>query len=343
MSREIQNWLRVNRPDIPVDVLDTRGSGHAGLSPAFLLVAAARVLGLRLSGANLLHIQVAERGSFVRKGILLRLGRLFGMHTVLHHHGAEFASLYPTTSPRLQKWMAATVLGADLNLVLSEAMGEFLVGTIGARADRVAVLHNAINDLGYFHQSRRDPSPMRYALVANLSPRKGVTEFLKGLKLLVEQGHDVSATLAGGGSVPRYAAEATQLGIASRCVFTGWLDRPKVEQVLREADALVLPSFDEGLPMVILEAISSGLPVIATPVGAIPEVLTSGKNCILVPPGDVEALAEAMLKLKVEPNIAATLSVQGRALYEQKFTMGAYMERLLATYEQVLSRPRIRA
>jgi len=343
VSRGIQSWLRANRAEVPVEVLDTRGSGHAGLSPAFLLVAAMRVVGLRLGGANLMHVQVSERSSFIRKGVILRLGKALGMHTVLHHHGGEFSSLFPTTSPRMRRWIAATVLAADLNMVLSESMREFLVETIGAAPDRVAVLHNATNDLGYSYEPRRDPSPMRYALVANLAPRKGVSEFLQGLKLLIDKGHDVTATLAGGGAVSRYAAEATQLGIAPRCVFTGWLDRPGVEKVIREADALVLPSHFELVPMVILEAISTGLPVIATPVGAIPEIMTSGRNCILVPPGDVEALAAAMLKLKTEPGVATELSVQGRALYDQKFTMDAYMEKLLAIYEQVLSRPRIGA
>jgi glycosyltransferase involved in cell wall biosynthesis len=338
VSREIYQWLQTNRPDIETTVLDPRGVGPAALWPWFLACALAQMVWQRLRGAKLLHVQVTERGSFLRKGIILRAGKMMGMRCLLHHHGASLDVDFKDYSPRAQRWLIATACKADLNVALGERGRKFLNELVGVPLERIAVLPNAISDLGQGERGARVAGqPMHYLLMANLSPRKGVSEFLLALGQLRDEGRPVRATLAGGEQVARYQQEADRLGLSEVCHFTGWIKRDRVMAMLAEAGALVLPSYHEVLPMVILEALSARVPVIATPVGSIPEVLNSGKDCILVPPGDVNMLAQAMRDIADDAALCQRLVENGRARYEEHFEMRAYMKQLLAIYAQVLN------
>jgi glycosyltransferase involved in cell wall biosynthesis len=149
----------------------------------------------------------------------------------------------------------------------------------------------------------------------------------------------VMLTLAGGGPVETYRAMAQRLGIADRIRFTGWVDQAAARSLLTGSDALVLPAYDEGLPLVILEAMASGVPVICSPVGAIPEVFDDRRNALFVPPGEPPALAAAIAMLRDDPALQASLSAEGLALYQRSFTMDVFAERMAELYA-LLDRPR---
>jgi glycosyltransferase involved in cell wall biosynthesis len=203
--------------------------------------------------------------------------------------------------------------------------------------DRIVVIYNAVPGGDRETQVRgtpaaRDGSPFHFLFLGHLIPRKGVDHFLKAMMHLRERGMDVRGTLAGHGELRRYQEMAQALGIQDVCTFTGWVPHSKVEDLLGMADALVLPSLEEGLPMVILEALSCGVPVIATPVGSIGEVLSSGVDSLLVPPGDEIALADAMGRLVRNPELCRAFVDAGRRLFGRQFTVDAFMGRLLDAY-----------
>ena len=126
--------------------------------------------------------------------------------------------------------------------------------------------------------------------------------------------------------------EAAARGLPARLRFTGWLDAAAAAAELAAADALVLPSHDEGLPLVILEALARRVAVIATPVGAIPEVLQHGRTALLVLPGDVAGLAVAIADLAADPRLRTRLAANGHALYRRDFTAAGYADRMIALY-----------
>lgn len=338
VTRVMAEWLKAQRPDLRVHVLDPRGDGPAWLWPFHFAAAAARLIAIGLGGkASILHLQVSERSSLIRKGLLLAVGRALGLRTILHHHGAEFIPFHRAAGRLMRRWVAWTGVAADLNIVLGERWRSFLVEEVGVDASKVVTLYNATADLGPARAARA-ACRWHFLLMANLSPRKGVDEFLAAVALLASQERDVTATIAGGGEVARYRAEAEALGIAARCRFTGWVGRTDVVKLIGDADALVLPSYDEGLPMVILEALSAGLPVIATPVGSIPEVLRHEETCLFVGVGDIAGVAAAMTRIATEPALAARLAAKGREAYEQRFEVGAFMVATLGLYHAVLDR-----
>ena len=101
LTNVMVGWFRQAQPQRPVTVLDPRGRGHVMLWPAFFLATAAKLVVLRASGrGKILHLQVSERGSFVRKGIVAVLGQLMGMTVIMHHHGAELIPFFNSARTR---------------------------------------------------------------------------------------------------------------------------------------------------------------------------------------------------------------------------------------------------
>ncbi|HWY14134.1 MAG TPA: glycosyltransferase family 4 protein [Rhizomicrobium sp.] len=273
------------------------------------------------------------------------MGKALGVRTLLHHHGAEFIDCFARAGRARRFWYRRVIMSADVNIVLGQLWGRHLVDCVGLPEHRVVVLYNAIPDrfdnaCARTQAAKQQLADVRLVMLANLMPRKGVSELLRAIRDLKSDGIEVSADLVGGGDIGRYRKEAASLGIESECHFTGWISPHDSFERLCAADIFVLPSFNEGLPMAILEALCAGVPVIATPVGAIPEVLTSGTNCLLIPPGDPVALRNAINKLRLNPYLRSSISAAGRTLFAQSFAIRQYVQSLRSIYEQLLKTDR---
>ena len=150
---------------------------------------------------------------------------------------------------------------------------------------------------------RETATPFRLVAVGQLQPAKGFHIVLEALAVLVSAGRDISLTLVGNGP-DRQSLErqALRLGIASRVTFTGALTQPGVRSVLQASDAFVLASFAEGIPVVLMEAMATGLPCVASRITGIPELIEHGREGLLVTPSDTDALAAAIAQLADRPD-----------------------------------------
>ena len=171
--------------------------------------------------------------------------------------------------------------------------------------------------------------------VGNLSQRKGVSDLLAAL---ARPGFDaigpLQVVLAGGGDIAAYRAKARELGLRDIVRFAGWCDQEHVADLMAKADVLVLPSYDEGLPLVILEALAHGVAVVCTAVGEIPAVLTDGVDACFVQPGDVEGIATCLQKVLGDEQLLATLGRNGRALYERQFSLARFFTRVAGIHKR---------
>ncbi|MGH8327317.1 MAG: glycosyltransferase family 4 protein, partial [Steroidobacteraceae bacterium] len=131
------------------------------------------------------------------------------------------------------------------------------------------------------------------------------------------------------------------LGIGERVDCPGWLDQDRKSAELAAATAFVLPSYAEALPMALLEAMSWRLPVIATPVGGIPQVIEHEANGLLVTPGDIEGTAAAMARLMRESALASRLGAAARRTIEESYSLDTSIKRLLEIYRGFGIEPRV--
>ena len=275
----------------------------------------------------------------------LRLARLLGIPVVVHHHGAEFLNVMDKAGALARWWSGSLVRAADCNIVLGRPWRDYLIERMGVPSDRVVLLYNAVADrFGAEEAASRaadGAAGVRVLMLANLSERKGVSQLLEAIAAIHSEGRPIDAALVGGGEVERFRGEAAGLGIGAICDLPGWVGAGEIPARLRAADVLVLPSFNEGLPMAIIEAMSAGVPVIATAVGSIPEVLTSGENCLLVEPGNAGAVRAAILRICDDAETYRRLSTAARTVYEDRFLISRYVTQLLAIYRGVGAKPQL--
>lgn len=310
-----------------LELLDTRGPGSAVWSFLYVLLAIVRIVWARLAGHLAgVHIHVSERLSLVRKGLLVAACRAVGARVVMHLHAAQLEENYAALPPAgraLVRWMFRL---PHCCIALGQGAASFLAVELGVDRDRIEIVTNGVPH----PLASREPVPaaesdeFKVLFVGNLSERKGVSVLLRALAHPTLRQVPVALTLAGHGDIVGYEVLAQELGVAHKVRFTGWADKATVDRLLAQCDVFVLPSFNEGLPLAILEALALGVPTVCTPVGEIPHVLEHGRTAHLVAAGDHEALAGAIAQLRGQPALRAALSQGARAAYERRFSLDVF-------------------
>jgi glycosyltransferase involved in cell wall biosynthesis len=183
------------------------------------------------------------------------------------------------------------------------------------------------------------PTQWTLGMVALFRPRKGIEVLLEAIKLARRSGADVRVRAIGPFETTAYETEvkslASRLGVADALEWTGFVTDIGAE--LAKIDALVLPSlFGEGLPMVVLEAMAAGLPVIAADVEGVPEAVVDRQNGLLVQPGDAASLAAAIDELASGLVDYAALSRQAQQRHAERFSADAMAAEVAAVYDQLL-------
>lgn len=229
----------------------------------------------------------------------LFVAKMLGARVVCQVHGGALPRRFFAGRPTLTRFLRWTLGLPDVLVVLArcelDAYADFL-------PDReVLLLPNGIDcrpfSLVPIVESHPD-APLSLVYFGRIAREKGLYEVLQGVRLAHELGVDARLVVAGGGPEEgRLKRYAHALGISSRVTFTGPVFGGDKVRLLEGAHVMVLPSYSEGLPYALLEAMAAGVPVIATPVGAIPDVVSDGIHGFLVPPRDGKAIAEALAVL----------------------------------------------
>jgi glycosyltransferase involved in cell wall biosynthesis len=307
------------------------------VSPWYLLRASARIVATSTGTApSIVHVNMAERSSILRKGLLLTLARAVGVPTLLHLHAAEIMRLYPRLYWPGRAALRAVFRGAGVCVVLGEPWRAWLTDEMGVAAARIVVLRNGVAVPKVRHSARAD-GEFTFLFLGNLLARKGLPDLLNALATPHVTAMGWRLVIAGGGDAAPLHRLAQILNIDARVNFAGWLDRAATDVALANADVLVLPSHHEALPLVLLEAAALGVPVITTPVGAIPELFRDGESALFVTPGDRFALAAALHRLLTDPECRVRLAHNGLALYQREFTMPQFAASLRGLYLGLIS------
>jgi glycosyltransferase involved in cell wall biosynthesis len=295
--------------------------------------------------APLVHVQTASRASFWRKSVVCLLARTAGRPYLLHVHGGEFMKFYGEESrPLAQRWIRHTLSRAALVIALSEQWRERLL-TIAPGA-RVEVLPNgvALPDLqgsDVLDARRREERSLLF--VGDLISAKGIHDLIRAFARIASRFPQLELICAGGRPPPDLDRLIADLGLQQRVVFPGWLGPERLRAELARATVFALPSYAEGMPMALLEAMSWGLPVIATPVGGVPQVVEHEVNGLLVTPGDIDGIAAAAMRLLSEPKLREPLGAAARRTIETRFSLEASLERLGEIYRRFGLEPRTSA
>jgi len=291
------------------------------------------VLELRKALARLKPDIVSTHSS--KAGLLGRIAsRSLGIPVLFTAHGWAFTDGIPSRSAaiyRTAERLAAPL--ADKIITVSE-YDRALALRQGVGDERsVVTIHNGMPSLTAPVRDRRDSSTSKIVMTARFEEQKDHGTLLRALSTLVDL--DWTVELVGDGPLrPQVEGMAKDFGLADRVAFLG--ARNDVPEILNAADIFVLISNWEGLPRSILEAMRAGLPVVASAVGGVPELVDDGRTGFLVERQNDRQVASAIRNLLLEPSLRSAMAMQGRERFEACFTFERMFARTMEQYNEVL-------
>jgi len=289
-----------------------------------------------------MHIAVTSGWSFWKGGAFLLTGRALRMRSMAHLHGGYFRDYYWKCSRPVRRLIGWVFRRADVVIALSSQWQGFLLNEV--RSDlRVVVMPNSV-DTQFAAAAEQDDYASRQSgnvvlFVGGLARAKGVFDILRAAPLVLASRTDAVFLFAGGAPEPRILEEmqrySADANLEKAVQFLGEVTGQAKLDLFRRATLFVLPSYIEGLPFSLLEAMAVGLPVVTTPVGAIPEIIEDGSNGFLIRPGDYEALARCIIQLLEDESLGRRMELVNRQLIRDHFMPDAAMTQLVAIYDRL--------
>ena len=234
--------------------------------------------------------------------------------------------------------IAEKVARADFVVCISDfARAQLMRQVDRSEWSRLHVVHCGVEPARYAPNGRHGDGPLEVVSVGRLAAMKGFPVLIDAVASLEEP---VRLTLVGDGP-DADALREQAAGTGAAVTFAGALDADAVAGVLRRADVFCLPSFAEGVPVVLMEAMASGLPVVTTSVMGIPELVRDGVSGVLVPPGRPEPLARALRALAEDAETRRAMGAAGRATVERGFDVDRSARQLLALFATTSGPPQV--
>ncbi len=319
----------------PIDYIATHGDGLPRERVRLLIKAVRQFAERLLSGARpAVHVHTAARGNFWRDVPFMAAALAARCPLLLQIHGSGFERFYDRCDSLSRATIGFFLERAACVVVASESRRAW-VRSISRKANVVCVPNPV--DIGEIaaRPLADGERPNLILFLGKLEAAKGIFDLLEAVAALRPGAPDVRLVCAGDGDRIAVARYAERLGIAEAVKFTGWVGPSGKRALLENAAVFALPSYDETLPMSVLEAMSAGVPVVASPVGGIAEVVLDGTTGFLVAPGDKQNLARLLARLLSDRALAERVGAAGRESARLRFAPERALPRLEELYRSL--------
>ncbi len=282
---------------------------------------------------DVVHIHMSYKGSFNRAYMIQKIAIRFKIKNIIHLHGSEFKKWYDSCNEKKQKKIKEFIRKSYKFIVLGNEWKERII-SIEPSAN-VVVVNNTVSipEESTFYSTDK----LRFLFLGVLIKRKGVHDLLEAINGIPrEKLNNVEFIIAGTGDEElNLLNKSKKYNLEKYVNFIGWTDKEKKWQLLQECQCMILPSYNEGLPMAILEAMSYGMPIIATKVGDIPEAVIDSFNGYLFNAGDIDSLKQIIIDfISLNKNEWNKLSSNSKELATEKFSSKEYIETFLVLYSK---------
>lgn len=320
----------------PILYLETHKETHAIAKIMLGLKAWMQLLLLLFQGrVILLHAHIAEHISFLRKSFFMLTARCFGKKYIMHIHGSELNTYYDNKCGRLlQGYIRFVFNRASAIIVISEEWKRWILSVSGNT--NIVLIHNPIQIPATVNHDDTTQRTQNVAFLGRLVAQKGVADLLAAFDhVLKTSSKPVHLWIGGDGDMGMVESDIKKYNLNEHVTLLGWIQGEIKEELLKKTDVLVLPSYNEVLPMVILEALAYSIPVIASRVGGIPDAITHGKEGFLINPGDIDAIAKYILELTQNSDLKKTMRTKARARAELNFSSEMILSKLDKLYQSL--------
>ena len=287
---------------------------------------------------DLVHIHTSQGLGWLKDTFYVAISKLYGRSLILHVHAAEYDELFGRKSRLWQAYTRFMMNRAEAVIAVStewkKALGQLVP------LERIHPFRPCLNVREFSPAERQSNQTINALFLGTVGTRKGAFDLIEAMQRIPDQ-TPLRLWIAGGGEKEGDLEKARQkihaLGLQERCELIGIVQGQQKADLLKNAHIFALPSYNEGLPFAIIEAMAAGLAIVATPVGGIPEVVQHEQNGLLVTPGDTEALAASLMQLTADSQLRQAMGQHNRHTACQELDVRPYAKRLVALYETVLS------
>jgi len=208
----------------------------------------------------------------------------------------------------------------------------------GIKKEKIRIIPNPV-DINLFKPANKRPEAPVFIWVGRFVPEKGLQYLIGAMREVVKIYRDTKLILVGDGPLLPYIKNLVKnYNLESNVVFTGFIEHNRIPEILSKAYAFIFPSLSEGMPVAVLEAMACGLPVIASDLPGIREIIRNGYNGILVPSKSTFALKEAMIRLISNEQLAKKMGERARKHIEKRHSWDCVLKALDGTYKEILRR-----
>ena len=282
---------------------------------------------------DILHVHMSSDNSFYRKAVFIRKAYREKKKIIIHMHGSTFDLFYRERCSEKQKREVREIFAmADAVIALSEDWKQFLAENI-CEADKIQVIYNAVRLPEAYP---KDYNNRKMLFLGILGQRKGTYDLIEVLPEIFRKYPDAHIYFGGDGEREQAERLCREKGIADHVTFLGWVRGEEKERFLRECSIYVLPTYHEGMPMSVLEAMSYGMAVVSTYVGGIPHIITDGENGMLCQAGKTAHLRETLEKVLENAEVRERLGQNAVRKIAADFDIRQNCKLLMQMYDKIM-------
>lgn len=303
------------------------------LRKLFVAIKAYVSFGLAIKKYDIVHVHMAAQASFTRKSLFVKKAKKAGKKIIIHQHSADFNVYFNEQCDETKRDKIKKIFSmADKILVLSEEWADFFGGNVCDR-EKIAILHNSVIVPEY---KKIDYSDSNVLFLGRLGERKGTYDLLEAVPKVLDKKSDAVFYLGGDGDIERCSRIVKEKGIENSVKLLGWIGADDKTEYLKKCSTFILPSYHEGMPMSVLEAMSYGLAAISTNAGGIPQIIDDGVNGVRFEAGDVKLMTEALVDILSDCEKKRQLGASGRKTIEEHFSANAVVDKLVELYNDIV-------
>jgi len=289
---------------------------------------------------DIVHINTASYWPFWENATYIVISKIFFKKTILHIHGGRFEKFYENSN-YLSKFLIRRVINLPNKvIVLSLSWRKFLVKIMPE--NNIAIIGNFIDPSEFEElqdENRSSNEKVTVLFVGGSGAKeKGLYDVINAIPAVTKQCKNVLFVFVACSGIKGLSTLCEHKGVAAYTRILGFLHGSEKIKVFSESDIFVLPSYAEGLPITMLEAMAAGLPVIASSVGAIPDVLQDGRNGFLIQAGDYSALAEKILLLASDAGLRQEIAQNNIAKIREHYDATVVLQKIRNEYDKLLNK-----
>lgn len=289
---------------------------------------------LLLEKPELVHIHSSFGPSFYRKLPFIYMASWFRVPIINHCHGADFDTFFLKASPKKRKLIRTIYSKCTVMLALSHEWKERLSMVMNKEKIEVIENYSRIHDDAIQERAGRK-SNSQILFLGEIGERKGCYDIPAIVENVVRKFPNVKFVLGGSGDIEAIQKALKERGVEQNVVFPGWVRGEDKAKLLRESDIFLLPSYNEGMPMSILDAMGYGMPIVSTTVGGVPKIVREGENGYLCNPGDVEMLSQALVQLLLNEELCKQYGDSSANIVKQSYSFEWHINRLARLYNSL--------